>query len=366
MFWLFALTLVLGEAKIQSSTPPGTAGFTLSKTYPDTEVTVYFQPLVINGFPFYVDTLNTDGWITSLNCWTPWCLDKTSQGYPVYNGKTVSTHRSNGTITSLDSYNQSKILGLQMTNDIFIINSIGSGFIAVPNISFVEGYEINKTPDHSATTGLLGMGTIYGLQTTLTPFAYQLVSNGQVSESVFTLSYCPPGALIMGAPDDGNWNFIRGLNVVPNVPLAARDGTWNLMVKNLALNETALGFNGLSVIDALNPNITLPRAIARTVGNILGAISYTIDNVDFYNMPCINSDALPSLNITTQNGDLPIRPSYYYVESPPCYLRIIGKDIFSSTGNPIWNFGLPLLTSYVTTFNNTIGFETIDFNQPRC
>lgn len=379
LFTSLALVLVSMTSRVAAFPPAGTTYLQLLEQYPTTNL----QLIINNNLrTFYFDTVHTDSWVGSVYCWTSWCLAIDSLPpliFSLYKGKVSPTHRSNGTIAYIDSTLNSKILGLQMTE---FVEFVSSPEPKVSNMSFVEGYEVKNLflpINDGINIGTMGMGTIYGRQTTLTPFIYEMVAEGLVDKPVFTITYTlgsiAPGApafLFLGNASNGDWSSIMGDKVVPRVPMAARDGTWNLMIEDVSLNGTMLGFNGLAIIDTINPRITLPRPVARTLGYLLGANSVTVGDTDryYYNAPCPDPTTLPTLNLTMETGVLPISPIYYYGHDPlappfPCYLNITGQDIFSTGGNPIWSLGIPVINGFVTTFDGAIGAETINFNMTR-
>lgn len=308
----------------------------------------------------YVDLKYPDSWLTSHNCWTGFCLEEATN-LTTYNGKVSEYHQSNGTIANITTSLQSHVMGLQATDALFRGEpGLKKGGYVLYNASFVEGYEINTIADAGAG-GMLGFGTIYGVQTSLTPIPYGAYWSGQIEDPVFSLWWnSTQSYLFLGTP---MFITLNNTAVCQNIPIAANDGTWNFLITELKFNNVIMGPTGLGVLDLLDPYITLPKSVGAIFATAIGATITEIDGVDYYNISCPTS-SLPDINFVTLVGSIPLSASMYsYQIGSNCYVNIRGEDLYTpGDGFLYWSLGLPLLLNYYTSFNFTLGAETITFN----
>jgi len=327
------------------------SGGTGNVTLQDFDDAQYFGPITIGTppQPFNVifDTGSSNLWVPSKKC--P-LTDLACQLHKKYDSATSSTYSANGTAFSIQygtgaltgflSQDTVEIGGLQVQNQIF------AEAMSEPGLTFVI----------AKFDGILGMGYDSISVDHVTPVWYNLVSQGLVSQPVFTfwLSQNPAasagGELTLGAIDSSR--FTGDLTYAP----LTSETYWEFKVDDFSLGSDSLKWcttaGCKAICDSGTSLIVGPTKDIDALNKKLGAV---VENGEGIFTSCDVINSLPDITVTISGTAFTLTPQDYVLQVTSdgvteCLSGFAGLDLPPDVG-PLYILGDVFIAAYTAVFD---------------
>ncbi|KAF9225113.1 acid protease [Gyrodon lividus] len=239
--------------------------------------------------------------------------------------------------------------GQKHTDNVTVVGLTATGQTLGVASHYSQGLQFGDFP----ADGLLGMGfeaiSVYNQS----PFFQTLVTQGQVDEPVFALSFAAPGPeLYLGGT---NRDMYTGdFTWAPVI----QQGFWEVTMNDVVCNGQSVLTGVVAVIDTGTTIIHAPPSDVATFYAAIGGIPVHNEH-RYYSFPC---DAVPSVSFTIGGTSFPIPPEIFnqgiLSESHPS--QCVG--VIAAANIPNWTIGSSFLSSVYTAFdfhNARVGFATL-------
>jgi len=297
-------------------------------------------------FTALFDTGSSNLWMPSSKCPTS---NKACQNHKKYDSSQSSTYKKNGTSFSIQ-YGSGSLTGFLSTDTVNIAG------LDVKGQSFAEAMnEPGNTFVNAPFDGILGMAFDSISVDHATPVWYNLVSQGLVSQPLFTFwlskwqSAQAGGELTLGAIATDR--FTGQLQYIP----VSSDTYWQFGLDDVQLNGTSLGFcnggNCQAIADTGTSLIVGPTKQINSLNQQLGADQ----NGNFPS--CDVRKKLPKITFVMSGNSFDLNGYDYVLQmgQGQCVSGFQGSDMPS----PQWILGDVFISTYTTVFdygNNQLGF----------
>jgi cathepsin D len=285
-------------------------------------------------------------WVPSKKCPTS---NKACQKHKKYDSTKSSTYKANGTAFAIQ-YGTGSLTGFISQDTVTIAG------LAVKNQAFAEAMdEPGQTFVNAPFDGILGMAFDSISVDGATPVWYNLVSQGLVSQPLFTFwlnkweGQTPGGELALG--EIATDRFTGDLSYVP----VTSDTYWEFQLSDVQIAGQSLGLSGAAIADTGTSLIIGPSAGFDKLNQQIGAGSD--GSID-----CSKRAKLPAVSFTINNKEFALSGYDYVVvvkgqdgDADQCISGFQGAD-----GLPVqFILGDVFISTYTTVFDfggNQVGF----------
>lgn len=233
-----------------------------------------------------------------------------------------------------------------------------SGFQSQDTVNFA-GYsiknqifaEITNAPEtaflKSQLDGILGLGFASIAINSITPPFYNLMAQGLVNRSVFSIylnrngtNAINGGELILGGSDSDLYS-----GCLTYVPVSSA-GYWQFTMTSANLNGFQFCDNCEAILDVGTSLIVVPEQVLDTINQILGVLNPTASNGVFL-VDCSSIGDLPDIVFTVARRKFPLKSSDYVLR----YGNTCVSGFTSMNGNSLLILGEIFLGAYYTTYD---------------
>ncbi|KAG6373237.1 Asp-domain-containing protein [Boletus reticuloceps] len=297
------------------------------------------------SFTVDFDTGSSDLFLPGSRC------DSSCKGHTIWDPSSSSTSKDLGKSFSLAYGDKSTVSGEQYNDTVSI-----AGFSATTQTlgaanTYSSGFQSSQFP----ADGLMGMAfqsiSSYGAS----PVFQTLVSDGSVSDPVFSFKLSSSGAeLYIGGSNSalyaGDFTY----------SLVMHQGFWEVKMDNVKGNGETILTNVNAIIDTgATLIIGIPSDVS-TLYNALGGTAAPSAGQGYYTFPC---SSFPSISLTFGGKSFPIAASALNLGpvssgSSDCVSGLVGQD----TGSSFWTVGDVFLQGVYTAFdvgNTQVGFAKL-------
>ncbi|KAF8553168.1 acid protease [Imleria badia] len=298
------------------------------------------------SFTVDFDTGSSDLFLPGSSC------DSTCSGHTLWDPTSSSTSQDVGQTFNLQYGDGSTVSGEQYTDTVSI-----AGFAATTQTlgaanTYSSGFESSQFPPD----GLMGMAfqsiSSYGAS----PVFQTLVSEGQVTDSVFSFKLSSSGAeLYIGGSNSAL--YTGDFTYTP----VTQQGYWQVNMDGVQNNGQTILRNVDAIIDTGTTLIVgTPSQVSTLYSTLGGKAAPSSVGSGFYTFAC---DSFPSINLSFGGTSFPISVSALNLGpvssgSSDCVSGLVGQDV----GSSFWIVGDVFLQGVYTAFdvgNTRVGFATL-------
>lgn len=316
----------------------------------------YYGPITIGTppqkFTVVFDTGSANLWVPSSSCTSASCVNHAS-----YNSAASSTYVANGESFSIQ-YGTGSLSGFLSTDTVVV------GGLTITGQTFAEATnEPGTTFLNEPFDGILGLGYTAISSDSVTPPFYNMVSQGLISSSVFSIwlnrveGASNGGEIVFGGADSTHYS-----GSFTYIPLSS-ESYWEFNMDYGVVGDLEFCASGCSAIADTGTSLLAgpPTSIA-DINEVIGA---TQSSDGGYYVSCSDVSSLPTVTFYLGGTAFPLAPADYIVnvvESGTTYcMSGFSENPTAGEGGPSWILGDVFLGKYYTQFdmgNNRIGFAT--------
>eukprot|EP01103_Thecamoeba_quadrilineata_P012811 TRINITY_DN33_c1_g1_i1.p1 TRINITY_DN33_c1_g1~~TRINITY_DN33_c1_g1_i1.p1 ORF type:complete len:387 (-),score=86.62 TRINITY_DN33_c1_g1_i1:23-1183(-) len=310
----------------------------------------YYGPISIGTPPqdFLVvfDTGSSNLWIPSSSCSALACLS-----HARYDSKKSSTYVANGTKFAIE-YGTGSVSGYisQDTVNVGGLSVIGQQFgeaTSEPGLTFLA----------AKFDGILGLAFDSISVDSVTPFWYNLISQGLVNSQVFSFwlsqnaTATPGGELTLGGSNPARYNETAGFQYAP----LSAETYWEFDMSDVQVGGSSLGWCSSgpcnTVCDSGTSLIAGPKKQINALNKQLGAIVNPVGEGIFPSCDVISS--LPDIQFVINGNTFTLTPQDYVLQitsdgTTECLSGFMGIDI---PGEVLYILGDIFIATYYTIFD---------------
>jgi len=304
------------------------------------------------NFKVVFDTGSSNLWVPSKKCSL---LQVACKLHKKYDSSKSSTYVANGTDFAIQ-YGSGACSGI-LSQDV-----VTAGDLTIKDQTFAE---ITKEPGIAFIAGkfdgILGLAFDSISVDSVTPWWYNLVNQGEVSDPVFSfwLSKDPNasqgGEITFGGLDDSRYS-----GDVTYVPLNS-ETYWAFLMDDLKIGGKSAGVcsDCQAIADTGTSLLAGPKDDVQKINDAIGAKTGPTGEAT---VDCSALSSMPDISFTLKGKDFTLTPDQYVLKvsagkSTECLSGFMGIDL----PKPLWILGDVFIGSYYTVFdfgNKQVGFAT--------
>jgi cathepsin D len=304
-------------------------------------------------FKVVFDTGSSNLWVPSKKCSL---LQIACKLHEKYDSSKSSTYVANGTKFAIQ-YGSGSCSG-ELSQD-----TVSVGDLTVPQQTFAE---ITKEPGVAFVAGkfdgILGLAFDSISVDHVTPFWYNLLQSGEVSDAVFAFWLTKdPNAQVGGEITFGGVDENRYEGDITYVPLT-QETYWAFNMDDLKVDGKSIGVckDCMTIADTGTSLIAGPKAAIKEINDKIGATTGATGQAT---VDCSKLSSMPSVDFVLKGRSFTLTAEQYVLQvsagsKTQCLSGFMGIDI---PGRELWILGDVFIGAYYTVFdygNQQVGFAT--------